>query len=68
MRKIIQIAFSTTGWIGDTNDFGSEYQVGGSIDSKLYALCNDGTILFFSNSDQEWKISEKNKPIPQDAA
>lgn len=67
MRKIIQIAFEVNGWIGDTNDHGEAYQVGGHTDSNLYALCDDGSIWILDENIDGKLWTALNVPqIPQD--
>lgn len=65
MRKIIQIAFEVSGEI-DTNwnrDMDT-HVVGGSTESTLHALCDDGTIWYWR--DGEWNLWI-SAPIPQEA-
>ena len=63
MRKIIQIAFDTSGDVSTDRCGDTE----GSITSDLWALCSDGTLwcLAHGKSNQVWHWHYVDHPIPQ---
>lgn len=61
-RKIVQIAFRVSGDIS-TEEGVSNMWTSGDIGSQLFALCNDGTILYENKSDN-WEIYNIG-PVPQ---
>lgn len=63
MRKIIQIAFCTTGEITSSEHGGNH--TSGDIDSQMYALCDDGTVWRWDRKDDVWR-SENVPSIPQE--